>query len=640
VLQRSPLPTAGGVKRVVVGRPLRSRQLAETLLPKWLALPVFCSDPISSVAYATEEIVLVLALGGAAYVALAKWVAVGVAALLVIVVASYRQTCHAYPGGGGAFAVSLDNFGVNAALVAASALLVDYVMTVAVSIVSGVVAVTSAVPSLAGHAVLLSVAAVVLLVTVNLRGLRESGRAFAVPTYAFIALTLLMFAIGVVKAAAGQLPAAVTAQQQLHRTVQVGGIFTVLLALRAFASGCTALTGVEAISNGVPAFRPPKARNAAATLTMMGALAVTMFVGITVLALHVKARAQPSGNPSVISQIAATVFGGHAALFYLYQAATAGILILAANTAFNGFPVLSSILAQQRFLPVQLRNRGDKLVFSNGIVLLGGFAVALIVGFDANIDRLIQLYIIGVFTSFTLSQAGMVRHWSRALPATPTDRLRRLRTSRAINAAGATTTALVLVIVLYTKVVHGAWLAILAMGVLFATMKAIRRHYDAVAVELDAADDDPLPLPVRNHGVILVSRLHQPTLRALAYARATRPSTLVALTVETDATATMRLQQAWAGRGIDVPLTVLPAPNRDITRPVLGYVRTLRGASPRDVVTVFIPEYVPYRSWDHLLHNQSALRLKARLLFEPGVMVTDVPWQRHPVGESADQALA
>jgi amino acid transporter len=616
-----------GVKRLLVGRPLRSTQLHETLLPKTLALPVFCSDPISSVAYAAEEIVLVLAAGGAAYLTMAKWVALAVTALLVIVVLSYRQTCYAYPNGGGAFTVSLDNFGPKPALVAASALLVDYVMTVAVSIVSGVVAITSAVPSLRPHAVVLSVFFVALLVVANLRGVRESGKAFAVPTYTFISLTLLMLIVAVVRGASGHLPQAETAGQTLHRTVAVGGLGTLLLALRAFASGCTALTGVEAISNGVPSFRRPKARNAANTLAVMGALAVSMFVGITVLALHLHAHAQPSGNPSVISQIAAAVYGQHQVLFYLYQAATAGILILAANTAFNGFPVLSSILAQNRYLPRQLHNRGDKLVFSNGIIVLGALAVALVVGFDANIDRLIQLYIIGVFTSFTLSQAGMVKHWNTLLPDVAGREASRMRTSRAINAVGTVATAVVLVVVLYTKVVHGAWIAILAMAFLFVVMRGIRRHYDAISAELDVDSVEPPMLPSRNHAVVLVSRLHLPTLRAIYYARATRPSTLTAVTINLNDDDAEELLSQWKKHDVPVELVVLDSPYREITRPLLRYIRDLHRGSPRDVVTVFIPEYVVGRWWEQLLHNQSALRLKARLLFEPGVMVTSVPWQ-------------
>jgi amino acid transporter len=615
------------VKRLLVGRALRSHQLGETLLPKWLALPVFASDPLSSVAYATEEIVLVLAAGGAGYLVFSKWVAAVIAALLVIVILSYRQTCHAYPNGGGAFAVSLDNFGENAALVAAAALLVDYVMTVAVSVVAGVAGITSAAPSLTHHAVALSVGFVVLLLLANLRGVKESGKLFAIPTYLFVSLTYLMFLVAAIKAGGGSLHDASTAGQELHRTAHVGGLLTLVLLMKAFASGCTALTGVEAISNGVPAFRKPKARNAANTLAIMGALSVTMFIGITALALHLKARAQSDGNPTVISQLAASTFGSHAFLFYLYQAATAGILILAANTAFNGFPVLSSILAQHSYLPRQMHNRGDKLVFSNGIVLLGLFTIALIIGFDANVDKLIHLYIIGVFTSFTLSQAGMVKRWNRLIRTGPPRGRNRMRLSRVMNLAGAIATAVVLGIVMYTKVVQGAWIAILAMILIFAMMKGISRHYRAIATELDVAEYGKPVLPARNHALILVSKLHLPTMRAISYAKAIRPDTLQALTIQIDEADTSRLLDQWARHGIDVPLIILESPYREITRPLLDYVRHLRRDRPRDVVTVFLPEYVLGRWWEQLLHNQSALRLKARLLFEPGVMVTSVPWQ-------------
>ena len=624
------------LKRLVVGRALSSQQLNETLLPKWLALPVFASDPLSSVAYATEEIVLVLAAGGAAYLTFSKWVAAVIAAVLVIVVLSYRQTCHAYPTGGGAFAVSLDNLGENAALIAAAALLVDYVMTVAVSVVAGVVGITSAVPSLQKHAVALSVGFVVLLVVANLRGVKESGRIFAIPTYLFVSLTFLMFVVGALKGITGHLPDAATATQRVQRTAHVGGVFTLLLLMRAFASGCTALTGVEAISNGVPSFRSPKARNAANTLAIMGALSVSMFAGITVLAIHLRARAQPSGNPSVISQIAAAVFGGHAALFYLYQGATAGILVLAANTAFNGFPVLSSILAQHGFLPNQMHNRGDKLVFSNGVLLLGGFSIALIIGFDANVDSLIHLYIVGVFTSFTLSQAGMVRHWNRSIPLSPADRRRRMRLSRLINLVGATATAVVLLVVIYTKLLEGAWIAVLAMTVVFAIMKSISHHYAAVARELEMAESERPVLPSRNHAIVLVSKLHLPTMRAVSYAKATRPSSLEAVTVQVDPAESAALLQQWAKHEMNIPLLILESPYREVTRPLVDYVRGLRRESPRDVVTVFVPEYVVGRWWEQLLHNQSALRLKARLLFEPGVMVTSVPWQLRSSGHGAE----
>jgi amino acid transporter len=622
--------TTGALKRVLVGRPLRSTQLGDTLLPKVLALPIFCSDPISSVAYATEEILLVSGFGGAAYLSLSKPVAAAVALLLVVVVASYRQTCYAYPSGGGAFVVSQDNFGSTAALTAGSALLVDYVMTVAVSVVAGVAAITSAAPSVQKYAVELSVGFVVLITLVNLRGIKESGKAFAVPTYTFIVGVFLLFGFAAVRTLFGHgVPDAQSAHEHLAKTVGVGGAATVILALRAFASGCTALTGVEAISNGVPSFRKPQSKNAARTLVIMGTLAVTMFVGITLFALSIHARAYASGSPSVISQLASAVWGRHSPLYVVFQAATAGILILAANTAFSGFPMLASILAQNRYLPRQLHTRGDRLVFSNGILLLSAAAIALIIAFDANVDKLIQLYIIGVFTSFTLSQAGMVRHWNRQLVTEGPGSRRKIRRAQAINFAGAVITGLVLVIVVLTKVTHGAWLAIVAMVILFIVMRGIRRHYDNVRQELDVEDAERPVLPSRNHAIVLVSTVHLPTLRALAFASSLRPHSIEALTVSVDQAATDRLQEEWLRRDLRVPLHVLDSPYREITRPVVRYVREVHRESPRDVVTVFIPEYVVGHWWEQLLHNQSALRIKGRLLFEPGVMVVSVPWQLH-----------
>ncbi|WP_230209219.1 APC family permease [Nostocoides sp. HKS02] len=541
-----------------------------------------------------------------------------------MVVASYRQTCYAYPSGGGAYVVSKENLGEKAALTAAAALLVDYVMTVAVSVVSGVVAIISALPVLAPYAVELSAGFVVLLAVVNLRGVKESGTAFAFPTYAFVGLTLLLLASGVYRALHGGIPEAVSAHLALTRTAQVGGVFTLLLCLRAFASGCTALTGVEAISNGVPAFQKPKSKNAATTLVIMGALAITMFSGITALALATHARAYGNGNPSVISQIAESVWG-RGVLFYGFQAATAGILVLAANTAFNGFPTLASILARDRYLPHQLHNRGDRLAFSNGIILLAGVSAALIIGFDANIEKLIQLYIVGVFTSFTLSQFGMVRHWRDELGRADGGRRRSIRRSQLINGTGAAVTALVLVIVVRYKFLAGAYLAIAAMVVIFFLMRGIRRHYESVARELEPGPGGVL-LPSRNHAVVLVSKLHAPTLLALAYAKATRASHLVALTVAVNPEEERQLRRDWDQRGLDIPLTIVASPYREITRPVLEYLATIRRDSPRDVITVFIPEYVVGHWWEHLLHNQSALRLKGRLLYQPGVMVTSVPY--------------
>ncbi|MFN2537230.1 MAG: APC family permease, partial [Mycobacteriales bacterium] len=544
-------------------------------------------------------------------------------------IASYRQTCRAYPSGGGASAVASANLGRSAGLAVASALLVDYVLTVAVSVVAGVAAVTSAAPSLARHAVGLSVVAIVMLTVVNLRGVKESGRAFAVPTYGFVAIVFLMLAVAAVKALLGHPVQAESAHWSVKRVHETGGLLTVFLVLRAFASGCTALTGVEAISNGVPSFRQPKSRNAANTLAVMGALAVTMFVGITALAVtaHVH-MAENSANlvgapvghvqKTALSQLGIAVFG-HGMLFLLLQGFTAAILILAANTAYNGFPVLASLLSKDSYLPRQLAKRGDRLVFSNGIVVLALLSVLLVVAFDANVTKLIQLYIIGVFVSFTLSQWGMVKHWATLNPPNR----RRLQ---ALNGAGAAATAVVLVVVLLTKLVHGAWIVVVAMPLLFLMMQRIARHYARVAEELRPAPGG-VPLPSRIHGLVPVSKLHEPTLRALAFARATRPHDLVAVTVEVDHDETQHLLDAWAERSIPVPLVILESPYREISRPLLDYVKRIRLESPRDVVCVFIPEYVVGHWWEHLLHNQSALRLKGRLLFQPRVMVASVPWQ-------------
>ncbi|WP_435969497.1 APC family permease [Streptomyces sp. Qhu_M48] len=654
-------------KRLLVGRPLDSGRLGETLLPKRVALPIFCSDPLSSVAYATEEILLILALGGLAVLHLAWYAAAGIVVLLLVVVASYRQTCYAYPGGGGAYVVSAENLGQTAALTAASALLIDYVMTVAVSVVSGVAAITSAVPSLDGHAVAMSVFFVAVLAWLNLRGVRESGRWFALPTYAFITVIYLMFAVAAVRMATGSTIRAESADLPVEEVSTYSGIALVLLAMRAFASGCTALTGVEAVSNGVPAFAKPKSRNAAMTLAIMGGLSVTMFSGITVLAMvyEVHVAEDPTelglapGTPTstALAQIGRATFGDWHVLFYALQAVTAGVLILAANTAFNGFPMLASVLGRDRYAPRQLFHRGDRLVYSNGIVLLALAAMALIVAFDAQLTRLIQLYIIGVFVSFTLSQAGMVKHWRRELarPATPgthatpgspggpTTRAgrRRIHRSLAINAFGACLTAVVLVIVLITKFTHGAWIVVIAMPVLFAGMKGVRRHYDTVASEV-AVGPHELPRALAgNHVLVLVASVNAPSLRALSYAKTLRPTSLTAVTVAEDPAEAEVLRATWEARGIDVPLRVLSSPYRSIVQPVLRHVREAPERTGSAVISVIIPEYVVGHWWEQPLHNQSALRLKARLLFMKNVVVIDVPYRLASARElAAERARA
>jgi amino acid transporter len=606
-----------------------------------LLLPVFASDAMSSVAYAPEEIFLTLSAGGLATYAFSPWVGLAVVVVLLTVVTSYRQNVHAYPSGGGDYEVATVNLGQKAGLTVASALLVDYTLTVAVSISSAAANIGALVPYVAEHKVQFAVVAILVLTAVNLRGVRESGVAFAIPTYAFILGIGTMIVWGLTRILLlGQDLEAPSANLHL---VSEGDAYTglalVLLVLRSFTQGAAALTGVEAISNGVPAFQKPKSRNAASTLLLLGSISVVMFSGIIALALltHAKVADSPTTQivdappgyvqETLVAQLAEVVFNNFRPGFFFVVIFTALILVLAANTAYNGFPVLGSILSQDRYLPRQLHTRGDRLAYSNGILVLAGVAIVLVVGFRADVTRLIALYTVGVFTSFTLSQTGMLRHWKRLL-ATETDQAarRRMRRSQAINGFGAAMTGIVLVIVLITKFTRGAWIAIAGMVVFFVLMQAIRRHYDRVSAELVAGDTDAV-LPSRNHAIVLVSTLHKPTLRAVAYARATRPDVLEAVTVNVDDSDTKRLMRDWEKRKLPVPLKVVESPYREITKPVLDYVKRIRSNNPRDVVTVFIPEYVVGHWWEQILHNQSALRLKGRLLFQPGVMVTSVPWQ-------------
>jgi amino acid transporter len=632
-------------RRLVLGKPFRSDKLSHTLLPKRIALPVFASDALSSTAYAPEEIFLVLSVAGLAAYSMAPWIGLAVAAVMLIVIASYRQNVHAYPSGGGDYEVVTTNLGPTAGLTVASALLVDYVLTVAVSMSSAMSNIGSAVPFINQHKVLFAVIAILVLASINLRGIRESGTAFAIPTYAFMVGMFIMLGWGFFQIYVLGTPLrAESAGFEMHSEHgEILGFALVFLVARAFSSGSAALTGVEAISNGVPAFRKPKSRNAATTLALLGAFAVTLFMGIIMLAratgvqIAERPHEQLVGAPpdyhqkTLIAQLADAVFHDFPLGLFLIALVTALILILAANTAFNGFPVLGSILAQDRYLPRQLHTRGDRLAFSNGILFLALAAVAFVIAFRAEVTALIQLYIVGVFVSFTLSQIGMVRHWTRLL-RTETEPVMRakMKRSRVINTIGCVCTGTVLFIVVVTKFLAGAWIAILAMGALFAIMKSIRKHYDTVARELEeqaAAEKDAMVLPSRNHAIVLVSKLHLPTMRALAYARATRPDVLEAITVSVDDAETRALVHKWEDSDASVPLKVIASPYREITRPVLEYVKRVSKESPRTVVTVFIPEYVVGHWWEQVLHNQSALRLKGRLLFEPNVMVTSVPWQ-------------
>lgn len=643
-------------KRLLLGRKLRSAQLGETLLPKRIALPVFASDALSSVAYAPDEILLTLSLAGLVAYSFSWKIAILVAIVMLVVVASYRQNVHAYPSGGGDYEVATVNLGPNAGLTVASALLVDYVLTVAVSISSGVANAKSLFPIIDGHEALVAASAAIILMALNLRGVRESGTFFAIPTYCFMFGIIAMVVYGLFRIEVlGQNVVVHSAQYGIEPDPayqDFAGFAMVAILARTFSSGCAALTGVEAISNGVPAFKKPKSKNAATTLLLLGTIAVTMLLGVIVLARLTGLKLIDAGRSyytlngervevveqTAIGQLAQAVFADFRPGLYFVIFATMIILFLAANTAFNGFPVLGSILARDGYLPRQLHTRGDRLAFSNGILVLAFLAIVLIVAFDADVTALIQLYVVGVFVSFTVSQLGMLRHWTRHLktetdPATRS----RMKRSRIINGVGLTMTGTVLVIVLLSKFVQGAYIAIIAMGVIFLMMKLIRRHYDNVARETALVEGEDRTLPSRVHAIVLVSKLHKPTLRALAFAKAAKPSRLEALTVDVDHEDTEKLVKVWEEAGIGIPLKVVASPYREVTNPIIDYVRNIRNESPRDVVTVYIPEYVVGHWWEQILHNQSALRLKGRLLFTPGVMVTSVPYHLASSGKAKER---
>ncbi|MBB2984888.1 amino acid/polyamine/organocation transporter (APC superfamily) [Terracoccus luteus] len=643
------MPGTGSLfKRVLVGRAMRSDKLGDTLLPKRLALPIFASDALSSVAYAPDEIMLMLGLAGGAFAMTHSWqITIAVVLVMVVVVASYRQNVRAYPSGGGDYEVATVNLGPKAGLTVASALLVDYVLTVAVSVSSGVQNAGTVLGFVRGNEVPVAVGLIVFLTAMNLRGVRESGKAFAVPVYAFMLAIIGMGIFGFIQHFTGSLTPSESADLVLvpEGGEEITGVAAAFLLLRAFSSGCAALTGVEAISNGVPAFKKPKSDNAATTLLLMGSISIAMLASIITLsnwtgikiaedpATQLLRDGQPVGDDYVqhtaIGQLATSVFANLPVGIVFVSIVTGLILILAANTAFNGFPVLGSILARDGYLPRQLYTRGDRLAFSNGILILAAAAILLVVVFRANVNALLQLYIVGVFVSFTTSQTGMVRHWTRLLrlERDPKERGRMMR-SRVINGVGAAMSATVLIVVLITKFQAGARYAIIAMAVLFVLMLGIRRHYDRVRKELEIDWDVERPmLPSHVHAIVCVSKVHKPTMRALAYARANRPSYLEAIVVDVDHEETQALIDEWDRRQIPVPLKALSSPYRQITRPILDYVRSIRSGNPRDIVTVYLPEYVLGRWWEQVLHNQSALRLKARLLFTPGVMVVSVPWQ-------------
>jgi amino acid transporter len=667
------------LKRFIIGRALRTEQASHERLSKKTALAVFSSDALSSTAYATEEILLVLAVaavyGQAGAFKYVVPISIGIGVLLVIVAISYRQTIHAYPSGGGAYIVAKENLGTNAGLVAGASLLVDYVLTVAVSIAAGVAAITSMVQGtryawLDNHKVLLCLIFITFIAVANLRGVRESGSLFAAPTYAFLISFLFMIGYGLFSyytyGGAAPIPGPDEIKTAEGYKLQP---LTLFLLLGAFSNGCAALTGIEAISNGVPAFKKPEARNAATTLVVMAALLTVMFLGTSVLAYLYGVH--PHASETVISQFARIMFTGPMAWFYyVVQIATALILVLAANTSFADFPRLGSLLARDRFLPRQFATRGDKLVFSNGIVILAIFASILVIAFGGDTSRLIPLYAVGVFLSFTLSQSGMVRHWLKERAQSPKKKGKpRKRTdddihftqstvdreplpdaeleaseqrgstfvtdevtnsthwkkSIVINAVGAVATFIVLCVFIATKFIHGAWIVVVVVPLLVLMFRAIHKHYVGVAKQLSTEGLEDLR-PIRNTVIVPISGIHRGVVGALQYAKSIAPEHVQAVYVDFDEEATAKLREKWERWGAGVKLVVLPSPYRELTRPLLHYIARLERKHNNDMVTVVLPEFVPAKWWQHLLHNQSSLMLKGALLFKKGVIVTSVPY--------------
>jgi amino acid transporter len=611
---------SSGIRRILLGERLPTAHAIHERLPKFLALPIFSSDAISSAAYATEEILLALVVAATLGLAHSMSIALVIAALFTIVVISYRQTIHAYPSGGGSYIVARENLGLNAGLIAAAALLIDYVLTVAVSISSGVDAILSAVKWLEPFRVHICLLLILFIALANLRGARESGWLFAFPTYLFISITTLLIIMGIIKlvTAGGHMAGVHTAPIITPK----GGFqaVTIILLVRAFASGCAALTGIEAISNGIQAFRPPESRNAATTLVLMASICIVLLLGVTLLAqmLHlVPYLPKAKGFETIFSQLGRNIFGS-GPLYIILQVATAAVLVLAANTSFAGFPRLTSILARDRLAPRQLFNLGDRLVYSNGIVVLAFFSMILVVGFGGLTHHLIPLYAVGVFAAFTLSQAGMVKHW------------RKLRTpgwhaKATVNAVGAVVTGIVLIVVLASKFRAGAFIVTIAIPLLIYIFMKIHSHYEHLRAALTVIGYQP-PRAMRTAVIVLMPSLHRGVIQALLYAKSIS-SDPEAVYVEVDPTETPRIQEQWAALHIGMPLTVLKSPWRSILEPILQYIRTIRTERGLDTVTVVLPEFETTRWWHRLLHNQTGLTLKIALMFESGVVVTNVRYR-------------
>ena len=646
------------LKRLLVGKAKKTAQALHERLSKKTGLAVFASDALSSTAYASEEILLVLAVAYMAGQANAfnyvVPITLAIMVVLVIVAISYRQTIHAYPSGGGAYIVAKENLGTGPGLVAGAALLVDYVLTVSVSISAGVAAITSAAQgtSLAWidqHRVLLCLVLILFIAVANLRGVRESGALFAGPTYSFVISFLFMVGYGIVNYILHPGEIGHTGENlKLAEGYDLQPLSLFLL-LGAFSNGCVALTGTEAISNGIPAFKQPESRNAATTLTWMAALLATMFIGTSIMAYLYQVH--PTENETVISQFARIIFTGRMGWFYyVIQGTTALILVLAANTSFADFPRLASLLARDRFLPRQFATRGDKLVFSNGIIILAAFSAVLIVAFGGDTSRLIPLYAVGVFLSFTLSQSGMVRHWwkaGRVARATHTaeaednekrgrkkeqaERAKLLseavhwKKSIVVNGVGAAATLVVLVVLVITKFLHGAWIVVVLIPLLVGLFRAIHRHYVDVATQLTTDGLEKLS-PIGHEVIVPVSGIHRGVLRALQYAKTIAPEHVTALYINVDDEATQKLREKWSTWVNGVELVVIASPYRSLVGPLSRFVDRRVKAHPDQMVTVVLPEFVPARWWHHLLHNQSSLMLKGALLFKPNVIVTSVPY--------------
>ena len=610
----------GELKQVVIGTPLETARQAHERLNKKTALAVFSSDAMSSVAYGTEEVLRhlapALALGAFYY---AKPIGVAIALLMTIVAFSYRQTIAAYPNGGGSYIVATDNLGRLPGLIAGGALLVDYVLTVAVSISSGVFALTSLIPGLAPYAVEMALVLIALITVANLRGVRESGAIFSFPTYTFIISMVIMIAVGAYKVLLGGFhivppagPLAGSGEEIIRDPTRA---ITLFMVLSAFASGCSAMTGVEAVSNGVPAFRKPEANNARTTLVWMISILVFMFVGITWLSTY---GAMPRQEESILSQIARSVFGRNAA-WYIVQIATAGILTVAANTSYADFPRLMSLIARDRYMPHQFASLGDRLVFSNGIILLAIISALLTIYFKANTSNLIPLYAVGVFLSFTLSQAGMVVHWYRL-------KTRGWQRSAVINGIGAATTLVVLVVIILAKFLEGAWVVTILIPLLVLMFLFIHRHYVEAARQLSLEGLEPPPL-LRNTVIVPVSALHRGTVNALKYAEAMAPGNVTAVHISLDPEQTKKIQERWKKWGGDIPLIVLDSPYRSLVRPLLNYIEEVDSRWDNDIVTVVLPEFVAAKWWHHLLHNQTSLLIKGALLFRKNKAVVSVPYR-------------